>query len=556
LSKFAIYQVLPRLFGNPVQKPVPNGTIEENGCGKLNHFTNEVLQAIKKLGITHIWYTGIIRHATTTQYTDIPRNNESIVKGKAGSPYAITDYFDVHPDLAEKVPERINEFEELIERTHANGLKALIDFVPNHLSREYKSLNKPAEVSDFGENDNTSAAFNPQNNFYYLPNEELRLPFESDYSEFPAKASGNDVFNAYPQPTDWYETIKLNYGVDYQNGHTTHFDPIPKTWLQMREVLLYWANKGVDGFRCDMAEMVPVAFWEWVITEVKAQFPNIVFIAEIYRSEAYSLYLEKGKFDYLYDKVDMYDSLRAIIEHNQSAESLSLVWQRLNGKEPFMLRFLENHDEQRLASKHFAQYPPRAIPAFFLVAAMHQNPFMLYFGQEFGEGATGSSGFSGNDGRTSIFDYWNVPSIQKWLYNSQLKIDNIPLEQQLLYAQYQEIIEFSLNQKPIAEGDFYDLMWINKENENFPSQYVYAFLRTRGKDSYLCLANFHRESQQAQIIISQHAFEFCSIKGAKLLNITFTDYFSKTSLKLSGLECMQQGLTVQLPPFSYAAYRF
>lgn len=556
MTKFAIYQVLARSFGNKVSDSKLNGSIDENGCGKLNDFTQEALLNIKKLGVTHIWYTGIIRHATTTQYPEIPNNNPSIVKGKAGSPYAITDYFDVHPDLAEQVPDRVSEFEHLIERTHNSDLKVLIDFVPNHLSREYESIMKPSNLEDFGETDQVELNFHPQNNFYYLPNESLHLPFLSDYIETPAKVSGNDVFNAYPQANDWYETIKLNYGVNYQNGNSKHFHPTPKTWKMMLEVLNYWAQKGVDGFRCDMAEMVPVEFWEWVIPRIKKINPQIIFIAEIYNPNSYQSYLNTGGFDYLYDKVGLYDCLRSIIEGHQSAENISLVWQNLDGINHKMLRFLENHDEQRIASHFFSENPLKAIPAFFLSATMHQNPFLIYFGQEFGESAEGETGFSGNDGRTTLFDYWPVPSIQEWMYKAGFNLEKLSQESQTLYTHYQEITKFSLQEKAITEGEFYDLMWANKDNQAFNSKVVFAFIRTWKEEHMLCICNFSDEKQTVKIKIPEHAFEYCSVKNARLLNFEFNSCFNNNTLKYNGLAIIDKGISIDLPPFSYAAYKF
>ena len=100
-----------------------------------------------------------------------------------------------------------------------------------------------------GEGDNPQKAFDPQNNFYYIPDTPLTASFDMKgnadeaYKEIPAKATGNDRFDAYPNITDWYETVKLNYGVDYCNGRTCHFNPIPDTWLKMRDILLFWADK-------------------------------------------------------------------------------------------------------------------------------------------------------------------------------------------------------------------------------------------------------------------------------------------------------------------------
>ena len=556
MSKFAIYQVLIRSFGNSNTQPIVNGTIEENGCGKLNDFTNNALKSIKELGVTHIWYTGIIRHSTTTVYPEIPSNNPSIVKGKAGSPYAITDYYDVHPDLAENVSNRMLEFEELLERTHKQGLKAIIDFVPNHLARDYKSIMLPNGTEDFGETDNPNIGFHTQNNFYYLPNESLKLPFPSNYKENPAKVSGNDVFNAFPQEHDWYETIKLNYGIDYQGENTKHFHPTPKTWTMIRDVLLYWTKKGIDGFRCDMVEMVPVEFWKWVIPQVKEVNPNVIFIAEVYNPDLYKSYIQIGGFDYLYDKVGLYDSLRSIIEGKNSAEILSSVWQKLDGLDNKMLRFLENHDEQRIASRFFAENPTKAIPAFFLTATMHQNPFLIYFGQEFGESAKGESGFSGDDGRTSLFDYWPVPSIQKWIFDAKFEIKKLSIETQKLFQHYKTITEFSLSEEAIINGNFYDLMWYNKDNPNFNSKSIFAFLRTTKNQKLICLCNFSAEKQSIKLKIPQHAFEFCDIKEAKLLNFVFSDYFTDITLNTNGLEIIEKGVNLELSAYSYNAYQF
>src|SRR5690606_10508405 len=152
--------------------------------------------------------------------------------------------------------------------------------------------------------------------FYYIPGKMLDIQFGDtvsevkNYNEYPAKVTGNDCFTHQPSVQDWYETVKLNYGVDYQNGRTEHFDPIPDTWIKMKDILLYWAGKSVDGFRCDMAEMVPLAFWQWVIPQVKNAYPNILFLAEIYNPNVYRDFLRHNTFDFLYDKVGLYDVLR------------------------------------------------------------------------------------------------------------------------------------------------------------------------------------------------------------------------------------------------------
>lgn len=439
-EKIIIYQVFTRLFGNNTMKCKANGAIEENGCGKLADFTTKALSEIKKLGATHIWYTGIIEHATQTNYSryGIRPDHPAVVKGKAGSPYAIKDYYDIDPDLATSVPDRMKEFHNLVNRTHKAGLKMIIDFVPNHVARQYASDVKPDGVIDLGEDDNKAVAFSPQNNFYYIPGQQLQgnidlhMNAPEAYIEMPAKATGNDKFDAWPGINDWYETIKLNYGVDYQNGRNQHFTPTPDTWIKMRDILLFWASKNIDGFRCDMAEMVPVEFWGWVIPQIKAVYPQIIFIAEVYNPNEYRNYLFNGQFDYLYDKVGLYDTLRALTCGYDSATSIQYRWQSLEGIQHRMLNFLENHDEQRIASDYFAGNGAKAIPAMIVSACMNTNPVMVYFGQELGESGMDCEGFSGKDGRTTIFDYWSIDSIRRWRNKGKFDGNTLTIEEKRL----------------------------------------------------------------------------------------------------------------------------
>lgn len=534
-EKLIIYQVFTRLFGNNNNHCIYNGSITENGCGKMADFTAKALEEIKKLGATHIWYTGIIEHATQTDYRryNIRPDHPAVVKGKAGSPYAIKDYYDVDPDLAKDVPGRMKEFENLVQRTHRCGLKVIIDFVPNHVARQYHSDAQPDGTSQLGAEDNTECAFSPYNNFYYIPQAELHAQFDmkgtapEPYHEFPAKATGNNRFDAYPNITDWYETIKLNYGVDYQNGGTCHFDPIPSTWSKMLDILLFWAGKEIDGFRCDMAEMVPVEFWEWVIPQVKAHYPNLLFIAEVYNPGEYRDYLFRGKFDYLYDKVGLYDTLRAVVCSNKSATSITQSWQSLGGIEKRMLNFLENHDEQRIASDFFAGNPRKAIPALIVSACMNTNPMMIYFGQEFGELGMDSEGFSGRDGRTTIFDYWSVDSIRRWRNGGKFDGKLLTLEQKQLYAVYQHILNLCNEEKAIAQGDFFDLTYANTNGWRFNEHRQYAFLRKYENELLLIAVNFDSLSADVAINIPSHAFEY--------LHLPQIDRYQATDL-LSGKE--------------------
>lgn len=521
MAKFIIYQVLPRLFGNFNTTRKYNGTKDENGCGKFSSFTPKALQAIKDFGATHIWYTGILEHATKTDYTayGILKDHDGIVKGNAGSPYAIKDYYDVDPDLADVVTNRMAEFEAMVERTHQAGLKAIIDFVPNHTARQYHSDAKPKGVRDIGETDNSNWAFSPLNNYYYMPNEQLRPMFNTEgYDEYPAKATGNDQFTAYPTEFDWYETVKLNYGVNYVEGHQKQFDPIPDTWYKMLDILTYWTEKKVDGFRCDMAEMVPVEFWGWVIPQIKKLNSEIIFIAEVYNPAEYRNYICNGKFDYLYDKVGMYDLLRGIVTRNVPARDITNAWQSLNGISDRMLHFMENHDEQRIASGFFAGSGIYAKPAVIISATLTDAPFMVYMGQELGELGMDMEGFSGVDGKTSIFDYWGIASFQAWANNGEFDGEKLNDEQKELRKFYETLLNVSMREKAISEGIMYDLVFANFGNPRFNSHEQFAYLRKHENDLLLCIVNFQDKPAEIELIIPAEAFQFLKIKEGEYYN--------------------------------------
>ena len=507
-SKIIVYQIFTRLYGNRNTTCKVGGTIEENGCGKMNDFTPTVLKKISQMGVSHIWYTGVIRHATMTDYSKygIPRQHPAVVKGRAGSPYAITDYYDIDPDLAEDVKQRMAEFEQLVERTHKAGMKVIIDFVPNHVARQYKSICKPRGVKDLGEDDNPQNGFDPQNNFYYCPWQRFAPYFDlyhgenEPYIEEPAKSTGNDCFNNAPGQNDWYETVKLNYGVDYYAGRVGHFDPIPDTWKKMTNILLFWAAKGIDGFRCDMAEMVPAEFWAWATKQVKEKYPELVFIGEVYNPNEYRHYIASG-FDYLYDKVGMYDTMFQIIRGQQSTQAITGAWQAVDDIRDHMLYFLENHDELRIASDFFAANGRKAVPALVVNALMQQNPFMLYAGQEYGERGMDCEGFSGHDGRTTIFDYWTVDTL------CRAAAKKLTDEEQQLNEVYHKVLNIARKEKAVSEGESYDLMYVNQQYHR-----QYMFLRKAKSSQLLVVANFDDAPAVVDVLIPAHAFEFLGLR--------------------------------------------
>lgn len=551
-----IYQIFTRLYGNKTKTNKINGTLQENGSAKMNDITASKLQRISRMGFTHVWFTGLIEHATQTDYSafGIEKDNPTVVKGKAGSPYAIKDYYDIDPDLAVSVPDRMKEFKALLNRTHKAGLKMVIDFVPNHVARQYRSDAAPKGVEDLGAQDDTTKGFDAQNNFYYLPGQQLRTDFSRSaaqaepYVELPAKATGNDCFNACPSRNDWYETVKLNYGVDYQGGRVAHFSPTPSTWKKMTDILLFWAEKGVDAFRCDMAEMVPTAFWSHAIAAVKKEYPNVLFIGEVYNPAQYRDYISAG-FDYLYDKVGLYDTLRAIVCGNASASCITSCWQATDDIKNHMLHFLENHDEQRIASAYFAGNAEKAKPALAAGALMSPGAYMVYAGQEIGEAGMDAEGFSGNDGRTTIFDYWNPASLQKLTAPAFEK--KLTPEEAALYDYYQKILSLCNSRKAFAQGGFFDLQYANYGRDyGYNCDRQYSFLRHFGREVYLVAVNFDPASVQVGIKIPSHAFDVLKLReGTKSAVSVMTEETVTVELRPDA------PLYVQLPAYGVTVLR-
>lgn len=523
-KKAVVYQVFTRLFGNKNTTNKPWGTIEENGVGKFNDFTDKALQEIKKLGVTHIWYTGVPHHDVIRDYTKygISNDDPDVVKGRAGSPYAVKDYYNVNPDLAVNPAKRLEEFEELIERSHKNGLKVIIDIVPNHIARNYHSLSNPKGIKDFGADDDTSVEYARNNNFYYIPGKAFEVPTSDSYKplngevnpeidgkfkEFPAKWTGNGSRQAKPDINDWYETVKVNYGIkpdgskdfpelptgydakDYKEHFAYWKDKdVPSSWKKFRDIALYWTAKGVDGFRYDMAEMVPYEFWSYMNSAIKMKNPKAFLLAEVYNPKEYRNYIKLGKMDYLYDKVETYDHLKAVIQGNAMPDPLSEIQNGMRDIEHHMLHFLDNHDEQRLASKEFAGTPEKGKPLMVVSATISSSPTMVYFGQEVGEAGNENGGF-GTRSRTSIFDYVGVPSHQRWMNGGKFDGGQLTQKEKDLRDFYSRLLNFTLKSEALM-GKFQEIQTINRsETKNYDSG-LYSYVRYTDSEKLIVVVNF------------------------------------------------------------------
>lgn len=552
--KFVVYQMMFHLWGNTTKNPVENGSLAQNGVTKFKDVSTKALKALKKKGFTHLYATGLLEHATMEDMSKYgsPVDHPDVVKGRCGSPFAIKDYYDVNPFFADKPENRLAEFDAMLKRIHQEGLKLIIDFVPNHLARNYSSDQKPSGVVDFGFSDDKNKAFDPNNNFYYLPGTQFSIPDGVNspikstvpYVEIPAKVSGNNVFSAKPSINDWFETVKLNYGIDFQHNQTQHFSPIPNTWNKMAEVLSYWTSKGVDGFRCDMAEMVPVEFWEYAIKKTKAQNPSLLFIAEIYQPALYKEYIFRGGFDYLYDKVGLYDAVRRLMEQKEHAtvEDITGVWQKESGDfSEHMLRFLENHDEQRINTPAFAKNNLwSTIPGMAVTALMHNGPIMIYFGQEFGEKANEREGFNQADDRTTMFDFWRVDSHQRWLNEGKFNSELLTEEEKSLDKFYVDLMKFSTSESVYQGGKFFDLQYA--QNASYDKRKVYSFIRYDEKNAQIVIANFDaHQSKTFELVVPELAYSMMNRKVGKLSKKY--EWISPNESKLSTVE----GHQIQIP---------
>jgi glycosidase len=547
-GKEVVYQVFTRLFGNTNTTNKPWGTKQENGVGKFADINDLALNEIKKLGVTYVWYTGVPHHALISDYTAIGVSNDDpdVVKGHAGSPYAVKDYYNVNPDLATDPTKRLEEFKALIDRTHAHGMKVLIDIVPNHIARRYESKSNPEGVSDFGANDNKSVEYARDNNFYYIPNQAFIVPkpennykalggeahplADEKFDENPAKWTGNGSRLAQPGFYDWYETVKINYGI--RPDGTKDFDQlpdgfdakawpehyafwkdkqVPDSWKKFRDIALYWLTFGVDGFRFDMAEMVPVEFWSFMNSSIKNQNPDAFLLAEVYNPAMYRDYIRLGKMDYLYDKVALYDTLKHLMQGKGSADNIVPIQKNLLDIEHNMLHFLENHDEQRIASPEFAGDSKIGKPAMVVSATISTSPTMIYFGQEVGEPGNLDAGF-GRHSRTSIFDYIGVPNHQRWMNNGKFDGGKLTAEEKDLRAFYQKLLNFTVSSSALM-GEYAEIQTITRNIVSTYPDRMFSFVRWSDSEQLIVTSSFSKTlAYDTKLIIPQTIIQSWKLK--------------------------------------------
>ena len=516
-----------RYFGNTITTNQQDGTIEANGCGKFADITETVLQALKDLGVTHVWLTGCLRQATLTGYPEVglPSDDPDVVKGRAGSLFAVRDYFDVCPDYACHPANRLDEFASLVDRVHRAGLKALLDFVPNHVARSYHSVVKPE--LDFGTDDDTGKFFAPNNHFFYLakiPGQKLTLSkpvswnpvgvkFDGEFAPEdgsvgrPPKVTGNNVTSPNPGADDWYDTIKLNYGYNFVDG-TGHYDPRPRTWDVVDQILAYWQAKGVDGFRCDFANYVPAEAWTFLIGQARQRDPNAFFFAEAYVNPfagsgdpvtSMQQLIDAG-FDAVYHD-PAYDLLKAIYQGKASQDDYDHEMAFPPIAKHCVVEYLENHDERRVPSPIIFDAGPDnsgfgSVEAGYQLAPLQylssSGPVLMLNGQEVGEPGAQAEGYQLADGRTTIFDYWAMPEFVKWVNGGRYDGGGLSKTQLAIRRFYAALL--GLCQDPSVLGDgYWGLKYFNRPERftDCPAD-LYSFTRfqSASRRALVVVANF------------------------------------------------------------------
>ena len=646
--------------------------------GKFADLDDTALKSLRdELGITHLWLTGVLAQATGTDYAAIgkPADVPDLLKGLAGSPYAIKDYSDVCPDYAIEPAQRMEEFRALLVRARTAGLRVLIDFVANHVARSHPAfpgvppagsrvsrerpnvatalqceerganernptLNGPRETRGpaggtptlpartfdadarasfgFGANDDPAKFFDPKNNFFWLQRDSpgggppLRLPtlkdgqFISptcrvlnagdglfDPEKETGRVTGNNAVTWAPSRNDWYETVKLNYGYDFTTGrraypHAGQNDlPVPDTWTKMDAVLAHWQALGVDGFRCDMAHMVPPEFWAWAVARARQRHPEAWFVAEGYHNDP--MRVESGGAASSNVMVDLLNAGFDAVYDDPACKTLKRIYdgpawandldETLAAQSPEVfkrsLRYAENHDEVRLASKGnwggIGMDVGRAVSG--VLYGLSRGPVLLYSGQEVGEPADGAEGFSSDDGRTTIFDYWCMPEFAKWVNGHKYDGGRLSPRQKSLREFYGRLLKL-VGEPAFRDGEFFPLNPVNIHNpdygripgESASGHWLYGCARKDSLTGQACLVvvNLHPGESFRNIRVKFSPAAFAALVPSEApatgdaRSLHFTDRLSDLApITLKPDDCRSDpGITIPLIPPLTPCYFF
>ncbi len=345
----------------------------------------------------------------------------------------------------------------------------------------------------------------------------------------------------------------------------------------MDRVLEHWQALGVDGFRCDMAHMVPPEFWKWAIAKSRARHIDVVFVGEAYDNDPTKVpgvdpvisKLHDGRSNVMFDLLDagfngVYDDptyrmIKKIYEGPgwandiDDARSDDFIFEN-------SLRYAENHDEVRIAAQ--SQWGGLGmkvgVPVSAILFGLSRGPIMLYNGQEVGEPGEGLEGFGGNDARTSIFDYWSMPEFVKWANGHKYDGARLSAEQKQLRSFYGRLLNV-LDEPAFRDGVCIPLNAANRDNPNYgrlpneqPSgHWLYSFLRhdPESSQTFLIVVNLNpwESFKNVRIVVPSSVAQQIGLnKFAPETQIYFKDRLAidGASSRTSVTETMTNGIPI------------
>ena len=244
-------------------------------------------------------------------------------KGELGSYYAVKNYCDINPEFG-----TLADFDNFVAEAHRLGLRVVIDWVANHTSPDAVWVTgQPAEW------------------------------YERD-------AEGNTTFTA-----DWSDTANLNY----EN---------PEVWKGMQAALRFWMERGIDGFRCDMACEVPLEFWQETIAGLRADYPHMYWLAEGEEPKLHTLSGFNASYSW-----ELHHMMNSIARGEQGVEDLLAYLAKDAERHPanaFRLMFTSNHDENSWAGTEFERMGDAAKLMAVLTFTLPGGQPLIYTGQEIG----------------------------------------------------------------------------------------------------------------------------------------------------------------------------
>ena len=396
--------------------------------GTIKAFQKHIPE-IKKMGIEIIWIMPI---------NPIGEKNR---KGTLGSYYSVKDYKAVNPEFG-----TLNDFKNLVNEIHKQGMYVILDWVANHTSW-----------------DNVLTKTHPD--FY------------------KRDSLGNFIAPA----NDWTDVIALNYNN-------------PRLWIYMENAMEYWVKEsGIDGFRCDVADMVPTPFWNFVRKELEKIKP-VFMLAEAENPE-----LQKHAFDMTY-AWEFHNILKEIYKGKMTVTDLDKYYVREDEKynpDAYRMVFTTNHDENSWNGTVFQRFGD-AVKTFAVLCGVVKGMQLVYSGQE-----------AGMNKDLRFFDK-----------------DTIEWKKSSFRGLYTKLIHLKLNNKALWNGISGGEMERIKTNND---DKIFSFVREKDNSKLFAIFNLSAQNQNIKI-------------DGKKIEGTYKDLFTDKSNSLTS------DYNLELPAWGYKIF--